>query len=131
MNDGPSVGISDHRPFPPDDPGCELCEAARFTHWYAVTDDCWVADCEVCSVPMVVWWHHGTDPPDEARQRMIETLGRAADDRFGPGRWELDTTMRQVPTHFHAHARDADWWNQRWRRPVSRFTGVGGTRLTR
>ena len=49
-------------PFPADDPECELCQAARFTHWYAETDHGWIADCEVCSVPMVVWWHHGTEP---------------------------------------------------------------------
>ena len=36
-------------------PGCELCEAARYTHWYHEDDVCWVADCEVCETPMVVW----------------------------------------------------------------------------
>ena len=46
-------------------PGCELCEAARFTHWYHEDDVCWVADCEVCETPMVVWRHHGTEPPED------------------------------------------------------------------
>ena len=37
------------------DGGCELCEAARLTTWYHEDDVCWVADCEICAVPMVVW----------------------------------------------------------------------------
>ena len=43
---------------------CELCEAARITEWYHEDDTCWVADCEVCGVPMVVWKHHGNQPPE-------------------------------------------------------------------
>ncbi len=119
------------RPFPPDDSDCELCQAARFTHWYAETEHGWVADCEVCSVPMVVWWHHGVDPPEPARRDLLAALGSAADDRFGPGCWRLDTTMRQVPTHFHAHARDEAWMTERWVRPMSRYTGVAGPRQLR
>lgn len=124
------MAVEHPRPFPPDDPDCELCEAARFTHWYDETDHGWIADCEVCSVPMAVWWHHGTDPADEVRQALLTSLGAAADARFGPGNWELDTTMRQVPTHFHAHARDRNWWNLRFARPISLHTGVGGERRT-
>ena len=43
--------------------GCELCGAARMTTWYFEDDVCWVADCEICEVPMVVWREHGTSPP--------------------------------------------------------------------
>lgn len=122
--------MSQHpRPFPPDDPDCELCEAARFTHWYAETEHGWIADCEVCSVPMMVWWHHGTQPPEEARQALLAELTRAADERFGVGNWQLDQVMRQVPEHFHAHARDRNWLAERFSRPLSRYTGVGGTRV--
>lgn len=118
------------RPFPPTDPNCELCQADRWTHWYAVTDDGWIADCEVCAVPMMVWWDHGPNAPDDAKARLLEALTAAADERFGPGNWQLDTTMRQVPEHFHAHARDADWWRKRFTRAISRYTGVGSTRVT-
>ena len=45
--------------------------------------------------------------------------------------FEIDRTMRQVPTHFHAHARDPRWWAERMSRPMSRYTGVGGERVTR
>jgi hypothetical protein len=62
---------------------------------------------------------------------MLEVLATVAGERFGPGDFEIDRTMRQVPTHFHAHARDPRWWAERMSRPMSRYTGVGGERVTR
>ncbi len=124
----PTIGP---RPFPPDDPDCELCAAVRYTHWYAESDDGWVADCEVCSVPMVVWWRHGVAPDEGILDRLLALLADAADDRFGPGAWTVDHEMRQVPDHFHAHARDVGWWEKRWSRPMSVYTGVGSDRATR
>ena len=85
---------------------CELCQAARLTTWYHDDDVCWVADCEVCGVPMVVWRTHGTDPPPADLDHMLEALGRVADEVLGAGGWSLDAVMRQIPDHFHAHARD-------------------------
>lgn len=111
--------------------GCELCEAARFTHWYHEDAVCWVADCEVCSVPMVVWQHHGAEPDADEVAAMLATLSQVAADRFGDAGFEIDRTMRQVPGHFHAHARDPRWWAERASRPMSRYTGVGGERVTR
>ena len=93
--------------------GCELCEAARLTTWYHEDDVCWVADCEICGVPMVVWRTHDTEPPEADLLHMLEELGRAADAVLGVGRWSVDRTMRQIPDHFHAHARDPDWWFRR------------------
>lgn len=110
---------------------CELCEAARFTHWYHEDELCWVADCEVCSVPMVVWQQHGSEPTDAEVEAMLAALARVAAERFGEGAFTIDRTMRQVPTHFHAHARDEHWWAERMSRPMSRYTGVGGERVTR
>ena len=46
---------------------------------------------------------------------MVAELTRVADDRFGPGGWSLDRVMRQIPDHFHAHARDPHWWFRRFR----------------
>lgn len=128
--DNPAGDPLVERPYPPPDAECELCRADRFTHWYAVTADGWVADCEVCSVPMVVWWDHGPEAPAPVREELFAALAVAADDRFGAGNWQLDTTMRQVPEHFHAHARDRDWWQFRTSRALSRYTGVGGPRET-
>jgi hypothetical protein len=94
---------------------CELCEAARLTRWYAEDDVCWVADCEICDVPMVVWKEHGAEPPEADVVHMIDLLTSVADTRFGPGGWSVDRVMRQIPDHFHAHARDPRWWFRRFR----------------
>jgi hypothetical protein len=103
---GPGPDAADH-------PDCELCEAVPMTPWHHSDDVCWVADCEVCDVPMVVWWHHGPAPPASAVEHMRAALGRVADDRFSPGRWSFDPVMRQIPDHFHAHARGPGWWRRR------------------
>ena len=113
------------------DPECELCEAARFTHWYYEDDLCWVADCEVCATPMVVWKQHGTEPPPDEVAAMLARLVEAGEQRFGPDGGRVDQVMRQIPDHFHAHYRDADWMSRRWMEPPSRYTGVGTPRETR
>ena len=95
--------------------GCELCEAARFTSWFHEDDVCWVAECEVCCIPMVVWNRHGTEPPEAEVAHMLATLDRVATDQFGAGNYSVDRVMRQIPDHFHAHARDRDWWSRRFR----------------
>jgi len=89
---------------------CELCEAAKLTDWYFEDDTCWVADCEVCDTPMVVWREHGTEPEEETVVYMLGRLADAANSRFGEGGWSFDRVMRQIPDHFHAHARDPEWW---------------------
>ncbi|HUQ39395.1 MAG TPA: hypothetical protein VM030_04515 [Acidimicrobiales bacterium] len=94
---------------------CELCEAARITPWHHEDDTCWVADCEVCDVPMVVWKEHGTAPPPDVHEHMMGRLREVADARFGPDGYEVDGVMRQIPDHFHAHARDPQWWSRRFR----------------
>jgi hypothetical protein len=95
---------------------CELCEAARITPWHHEDDICWVADCEVCDVPMVVWKSHGPVPPDADRAHMIEQLVRVATERFGAEGFNVDDVMRQIPDHFHAHGRDPNWWSRRFSR---------------
>jgi hypothetical protein len=104
-------------------PGCDLCEARRFTTWYFEDDRCWIADCEICEVPMVVWRLHGDRPPDEVRDHLLAMLRRVADERFGPGGYRIDEHMRNIPDHFHAHARDLAFWTRfaggaRARRPI-------------
>ncbi len=100
----------------PGDAGCELCEAALLTEWHYEDDVCWVADCEVCSVPMVVWRRHGADPPARDLQHMVRCLAAVADARFGSGGWSMDPVMRQIPDHFHLHGRDPNWWSRRFDR---------------
>jgi hypothetical protein len=93
--------------------GCELCEAARITPWHYEDELCWVADCEICDVPMVVWAYHGPRPPEREVQHMLVQLRRVADARFGSGGYSVDQVMRQLPEHYHAHARDPRWWSRR------------------
>jgi anaerobic selenocysteine-containing dehydrogenase len=93
---------------------CDLCEADRHTTWYHEDDLCWVAECEICGVPMVVWKRHAIDPPADELASMLEHLARAADEVLGQGNWSVDTHMRQIPDHFHAHARDPNWWFRRF-----------------
>ncbi|HVM41230.1 MAG TPA: hypothetical protein VM618_10685 [Acidimicrobiia bacterium] len=94
--------------------GCDLCEAAQITAWYHEDDVCWVADCEICMVPMVVWKQHGPTPPDEEREHMLGHLHRVGTDRYGEGGFSIDAVMRQIPDHFHAHARTPTWWFDRF-----------------
>lgn len=96
-------------------PDCELCEAARLTPWYFEDEICWIADCEICEVPMVVWKRHGDNPPTALLEHMIGELTRVCDDRFGKRGWRVDTVMRQIPDHFHAHGRDPGWWQRRFK----------------
>jgi hypothetical protein len=99
---------------------CELCEASRITPWHHEDDLCWVADCEICDVPMVVWKRHGPAPPEEQLAHMLVALERVAAARFGGDGYWVDKVMRQIPDHFHAHARDHGWWERRFgaRRPA-------------
>ncbi len=86
------------------DPACELCEAAPLTERFHDDDLCWIAECESCSVPMIVWKVHSPDPPDEIRtllhRRLTDVVGRHFDGEI----W-IDDHLRSIPTHYHAHAR--------------------------
>jgi hypothetical protein len=84
------------------------------TEWYHEDEVCWVADCEVCDVPMVVWRQHGASPPEEQVEHMVACLSDVANRRFGADGWSVDRVMRQIPDHFHAHARDPNWWYRRF-----------------
>jgi hypothetical protein len=83
---------------------CELCEAARLTEWYHEDELCWIAECEACSVPMVVWKVHDPDPPEEVRAELLARLGAVLTER-GADPWYVDERLRSIPDHYHAHAR--------------------------
>jgi hypothetical protein len=84
---------------------CELCRAARITPWFHEDDICWIAECDICEVPMVVWRSHGTDPPAAERAHMRQKLEEVAAAQVG-AHW-IDDHMRNIPDHYHAHARPA------------------------
>jgi hypothetical protein len=91
---------------------CELCEASRMTTWYHEDDDCWIADCEICEVPMVVWRTHAVAPPPDVLARLLAALRTVADARFGADEYAIDDHMRNIPDHYHAHARDHGFWSR-------------------
>ena len=90
-------------------PGCELCAAARLTEWFHEDDMCWVAECEVCSVPLVVWKRHDPSPDAATRARLHEVLLGVVD-RYFTDEVYVDDNMRQIPDHYHAHARGRGKW---------------------
>jgi hypothetical protein len=85
--------------------GCALCEAASFTTRYHEDDQCWIADCLICRVPMVVWRLHGSSPPPDVREALLEQLTVVADSFFAGRAWHYDDHMRRIPDHYHGHAR--------------------------
>ena len=87
------------------EPGCELCEAKRITPWLHEDDLCFVAECESCGVPMVVLREHRVEVSEEELGHMVERLEQAGRDFFGERRFFVDQVRRQIPDHFHAHAR--------------------------
>jgi hypothetical protein len=89
---------------PRHDPACELCQAHRMTEWFYEDEQCWIAECEACFVPMVVWKNHDPNPPEEVRAVLIARLKTVATERYRFESW-IDENMRTIPTHYHAHAR--------------------------
>jgi hypothetical protein len=74
------------------------------TEWFHEDELCWVAECEACSVPMVVWRQHDPNPPEEIRVVLLNTLLAVVSRHFETECW-IDDNMRSVPHHYHAHAR--------------------------
>ena len=98
------------------DETCLLCRAEKLSAWYHEDDVCWVADCTLCATPMVVWRWHGTEPSPADRQHMLTRLGDAAT-RVFDGHY-LDGNMRNIPDHFHMHARpEGGFFGHGFRRP--------------
>lgn len=87
---------------------CELCAAAPITTRWLDDETCWIAECESCGVPMVVWKVHDSDPPPAVRAEMIDRLCTIAD-VHGPADYWIDERLRTIPDHYHAHARRRLW----------------------
>ncbi|MCK6553539.1 hypothetical protein L6Q96_02965 [Candidatus Binatia bacterium] len=90
---------------------CELCTLARTTRWYAEYQDPFrfvILDCDSCDVPMAVLGAHRAAITDEERTAMQAALAKVADLKYPRG-WFFDDRMRQIPNHYHVHARPK-WW---------------------
>jgi hypothetical protein len=83
---------------------CELCEAAKITEWFFEDDVCWIAECEICAVPMVVWKEHSVVPPREVLEHLHARLAEVVEIHFEYEHY-VDDNMRNIPDHYHAHAR--------------------------
>jgi hypothetical protein len=83
---------------------CELCEAARITEWYYEDEWCWIAECEICAVPIVVWRNHSHLPTDQHRDYLHDRLAEVVLRHFDYEHY-VDDNMRNIPDHYHAHAR--------------------------
>lgn len=92
---------------------CELCELARTTTWYAERTDPFpfaILDCDSCDVPMAVLGEHRRSPSEEEKAVLRAALAEIADAKYPQG-WIFDDNMRQIPDHYHAHARPyPSWW---------------------
>ncbi len=74
------------------------------TPWFYEDAICWVAECEFCSVPMVVWRTHDPAPPAAVKAQLHARLGEVVTAHFGFVHY-VDDNMRNIPGHYHAHAR--------------------------
>ena len=92
--------------------GCDLCDAAVVSKRYFENELCWIADCTICVVPMVVWRDHDNTPPEEIKKNLHEFLGAVADAEFEGEEWYIDDNMRNIPDHYHAHARPPGFWRR-------------------
>ena len=86
------------------DPTCDLCEEARITPWFFEDELCWIAECEICAVPMVVWKVHDPEPPADVKEALHARLAVVVEEHFGFEHY-VDDHMRNIPDHYHAHAR--------------------------
>ena len=92
---------------------CELCELVRSTRWYAQYFDplpFTVLDCDSCDTPMAVLTEHRREVSEREKRLMtdaLELVGRALE----LGELFFDDRMRQIPDHYHLHARPRPrWW---------------------
>jgi hypothetical protein len=53
---------------------------------------------------MVVWRKHGKEPSAGDLEHMLDHLGRVAAEQLTVEHY-VDDNMRNIPDHFHAHAR--------------------------
>ncbi|HYD49205.1 MAG TPA: hypothetical protein VEB21_12690 [Terriglobales bacterium] len=91
---------------------CELCQLTRTTTWYAEYDQPFrfaILDCDSCDVPMVVFGEHRAAPSLEEKEAMQRQLAGIADQKYPQG-WFFDDRMRQIPDHYHCHARPLPKW---------------------
>ncbi len=86
------------------DADCELCAEAKLSEWFYEDEYCWIAECIICSVPMVVWRNHDQQPSPEVKSMLHHRLAQIVAEHFDFDHY-VDDNMRNIPDHYHAHAR--------------------------
>ena len=76
-------------------PNCELCQRERLTEWYYSDDVCWMAECALCGVPMIVFNGHQRPTISE-----IEHMKQVSETHFPDYGWRNE---RLIPDHWHKH----------------------------
>jgi hypothetical protein len=92
--------------LPSRDDDCDLCVALKLTPWLYEDEECWIAECMICATPMVVWKPHGM-PDDTTEARLLARMGEIADTFYEGKGWWADGNRRNIPEHWHCHARPA------------------------
>lgn len=99
--------------------GCDLCRADRITPWFHEDDLCWIAECEICATPMVVLRRHERAPDEETKAELHARLAEVVVEHFTFEHY-VDDNMRNIPDHYHAHARpEGGFFGHGMRRPQS------------
>ncbi len=92
---------------------CELCELIRSTQWYAEFEEpirFTILDCDSCDTPMAVIGDHKRELSASESEVVRAELTKIADAKYPQG-WVFDDKMRQIPDHYHVHARPYPaWW---------------------
>ena len=84
---------------------CPLCVAEHLTTWFHEDDIAYCCLCKSCGVPMVVLRQHNVKPTSEELDHMLKVLNKAARSYFGTQHYWIDRRRRQIPSHYHLHAR--------------------------
>lgn len=92
--------------LPSYDADCDLCIALKLTPWLYEDEECWVAECMICATPMIVWRPHGM-PDAETEARLKARLATISDGFYEGNGWWEDGNRRNIPDHWHSHARPA------------------------
>jgi len=61
---------------------------------------------------MVVWRHHDAEPPEDVKAHLLNALADVARAEFPDTPWRVDDHMRNIPDHYHAHARPPSFWRR-------------------
>ena len=66
------------------------------TEWYYEDEVCWIAECESCSVPMVVWREHDNAPSADVKTYLHEKLAAVVAEHFEFVHY-VDDNLRSIP----------------------------------